>query len=74
MSPTMAKTPDSTLKDLAARLDEIAKLREAVERQFSEAAQNQTAAPSSPERERRQPLRFVAAKPPTADGNEGSPE
>lgn len=68
----MAKTPDSALKDLAARLDEIARLREAVDRQFSDAVKNQTAAP--PEGERRQPLRFVAAKPPAADGNEGSPE
>jgi hypothetical protein len=73
MSPTMTKTPDSTHKDLAARLDEIAKLREAVDRQFSDAVTNQTAEPPSPQRGRR-PLRFVAGKPPAADGNEGSPE
>jgi hypothetical protein len=68
----MTKTPDSTLKDLAARLDEIAKLREAIDRQFSETVQRQAEAVPPPERARRQPLRFVAAKPPTARGSEGN--
>jgi hypothetical protein len=68
ISPTMAKTPDSTLKELAARLDEIASLRIAVDRQFGKAAQNKTA------RRSEQPLRLVVAKPSADDGNKGSPE
>jgi len=70
----MAKSPDAMLKDLAARLDEIAKLRAAVDRQFGQTAQNQPAPDPSPARGREQPLRLVAAKPPTEDGNEGSPD
>jgi hypothetical protein len=74
MSPTMAKTPDSALKDLAARLDEIAKLRAEIDRQFGKAAQSPAAPDPSPEPDRQRPLRLVAAKPPIQDGNEGSPE
>jgi hypothetical protein len=74
MSPTMANTPDSTSKDLAARLDEIASLRAAIDRQFGNAVKQPPASEPPPARRRQEPLQFVAAKAPIDDGNEGSPE
>jgi hypothetical protein len=74
MSSAMQKSPDSANKDLAARLDEIAKLRAEIDRQFGKGVQNEAASGASSAGERQQPLRLIGTKPPIVDGDEGSPE